>query len=50
MIGQLDLTGPTNLQLSQSESLLSRLLRDQRERRLGDGLRDQERDGGRRRS
>lgn len=46
--------GLTNLQLSQSESLLSRLLRDQRERRLGDGLRDglrdQERDGGRRRS
>lgn len=40
----------TNLQLSQSESLLSRLLRDQRERLLGEGLRDQERDGGRRRS
>lgn len=40
----------TNLQLSQSESLLSRLLRDQRERRLGEGLRDQEQDGGRRRS
>lgn len=40
----------TNLQLSHSESLLSRLLRDQRERRLGEGLRDQEREGGRRRS
>lgn len=38
----------TNLQLSQSESLLSRLLRDQRERLLGEGLRDQEWDGGRR--
>lgn len=48
--GQLAIIRLTNLQLSQSESLLSRLLRDQRERRLGEGLRDQERDGGRRRS
>lgn len=39
----------TNLQPSQSESLFSRLFRDQRERRLGEGLCEEERDGGWRR-
>lgn len=40
----------TNLELSQSDSLLSRLLMDQRDRRLGEGLRDHEQEGGKRRS